>query len=81
MQLFHAYSRPQRGTRGPQKKFERPIVTRTPALEALMISGVVPNSSAISLAAENIDVLLKLAVKAAKLVASTTSHLIIDGAL
>jgi len=46
-----------------------------------MISGVVPNSSAISLAAENMDVLLKLAVKAAKPVASTTSHLMIAGAL
>ena len=57
------------------------MVTSTPALEALMISGVVSNSSAISLAAENIDVLEKLAVKAAKLVARTTSHFIGAGAL
>lgn len=66
---------------GPQKKVEIPMRNKIPALEALTTSDVVPNSSAISLAAEKSDVLLKVAVKAVKLVAKTTSHFVAVDAL
>ena len=59
---------------GPQRKFESPMVKRTPALEALMTSAVVPYSLAIWSAAENRDVLLKQAASVTKLVVKTTKH-------
>lgn len=59
---------------GPQIKLESPMVNNTPALDALMTSAVVPNSPAISLAAEKSEVELKQAAKVAKLVVKTTMH-------
>ena len=80
-QLFQEYKRPINGIRGPQKKLDKPIVTKTPALEALITSTVVPNSSAMSVAVENIDVLLKLAVNAVNPVTKTTRHFVKDEAV
>ena len=59
---------------GPQMNVDKPIVNRTPALEALMMTAVVPKSSAIWSAAENNDVLLKHADSVAKEVVKTTKH-------
>lgn len=63
---------------GPQRKFESPMVKRTPALEALITSAVVPYSLAIWSAAENSDVLLKQAASVTKLIVKTTKHFCID---
>ena len=53
---------------------DKPMVNRTPALDALMMTAVVPKSSAIWSAAEIRDVLLKHAESVTKDVVKTTRH-------
>lgn len=50
---------------------ENPMASRTPALEMLTLTVVVPRSAAISLAAEKSEVLLKHAAKVTQLVTKT----------
>lgn len=57
MAILYAFLRPIRLPIGPQRKVERPMAIRTPALVTLRISGVVENSSAISGVAGRRDVL------------------------
>ena len=60
---------------GPHTNDERPVAKRTPALEALTPTTVVENSAAISFAALNREVLLKVAPNVTQLVTATTAHL------
>ncbi|EKG22124.1 hypothetical protein MPH_00579 [Macrophomina phaseolina MS6] len=60
---------------GPHTNDENPIASNTPALEMLTDSKVVPKSSAISLAAEKSDVLLKHAASVTQLVTKTMRDL------